>query len=566
MTERSRDALSVWAALLLGLAAFLVFAGWWVLLPTNIAWLNERDRAMHMLGWLFFRDAPWGVPPGDSPHLGIELASSIALVDGLPLFAIPLKLFAAWLPQPFQYWGYWWLCCFCLQSLFGYRLARELGASRPIALIAGGFALITPAFLFRISLHMALGGHWLILAGLALYARRVAPRPWMWPLLIGLSAAIHAYLFVMVGGLWVAAWLQRLWLRRLTRTAIIVEPIASVLAALAVLWAAGFFYTGTLGGVGYGFFRLNLLWPIISQGWSRLIPGLPHSDYDYEGLGFLGIGVFGALLLAIATGAIVQIRSLFTRRWLPLLLVCAVMALFALSNVPGLLGRETVPIPLPGPLLALGAMFRSTGRFVWPLLYLITVGAIVLAARRLPLKFAAPILALLFAVQIADSSWAWSAFRRTIPVPADTWTTPLVSPFWDRAAAAGYTRIRAIPVIFSNPDWKALEYEAWRHQMDIDAIYLGRVDTNAVAQLNAADDAAIVAGTLEPKTLYSVDLATARRLALTLKPDDLLAIIDKRIVFAQKGAALVDGLGIDPRSGLSATPWLPPGLQLFVGL
>ena len=119
MDQKSRDALGGLGAVLLGLAAFLLFAGWWVLIPGNISWLGERDRAMHTLGWFFYRDAPWGWPPGDSPHLGIELANSIALGDGLPLFALPLKLVAAWLPRPFQYWGDWWLLCFCLQSVFG---------------------------------------------------------------------------------------------------------------------------------------------------------------------------------------------------------------------------------------------------------------------------------------------------------------------------------------------------------------------------------------------------------------------------------------------------------------
>jgi Family of unknown function (DUF6311) len=564
LTEKSRDALGGWAAILLGLAAFLLFAGWWVLLPQNISWLNERDRAMHTLGWFFYRDAPWGIPPGDSPHLGIELASSIGLVDGLPLFAVPLKLLAAWLPRPFQYWGDWWLLCFCLQSLFGYRLARELGASRLVALIAGGFALAAPAFLFRVSLHMALGGHWLILAALTLYARRTPPALWMWPLLVGLSAAIHAYLFVMVCGLWFAAYLQRIWLRRLTGTALVLEPVATVGLALAVLWAAGFFYTGTLGGLGYGFFRLNLLWPFISHGWSKLLPSLSHSDYDYEGLGFLGIGVLGALLLTLVTGSIVHIRSILARRWLPLLLACLLFALFALSNTIGIFDRETAPIPLPGPLETLGTMFRSTGRFVWPLLYLVTIGAVVLAARRLVL--AVPILALLLVAQTADSSWAWSAFRRTIPEPASTWTTSLVSPFWDRAAAAGYNRIRAIPVVFHNPDWRALEYLAYTHGMDIDAIYLGRVDDNAVKSLAASQKAAVATGNFERQTIYSLDLATARAIAPRLQPGDLFAVIDNRIVFARNGAALVEGLGIDPRSALAATPWLPSNLQVFVGL
>ena len=125
MLERHRDLLALSAALLLGIAAFFVFCGWWVLIPTNIAWLDFGDRAMHQLGWMFYRAAPGGIPPGSSPLLGIELANSIALVDGLPLFAIPFKLVAQWLPQPFQYWGYWLLLSFVLQSVFALRIARD---------------------------------------------------------------------------------------------------------------------------------------------------------------------------------------------------------------------------------------------------------------------------------------------------------------------------------------------------------------------------------------------------------------------------------------------------------
>jgi len=124
MTETWRDRLGTLAAIALGVAAFFVFAGWWVLIPTNIAWLDYADRAMHQLGWMFYRDAPWGLPPGANPRLGLEISNSIALVDGLPLFAIPFKLLSPLLPQPVQYWCYWWLLCFVLQSLFSYRLSR----------------------------------------------------------------------------------------------------------------------------------------------------------------------------------------------------------------------------------------------------------------------------------------------------------------------------------------------------------------------------------------------------------------------------------------------------------
>ena len=102
MTETSRDTLGNLAAVALGLVAFLLVAGWWVLIPDNIAWLVTGDRAMHQLGWMFYRDAPWGLPPGASPHLGLELSSSIALVDGLPLLAIPFKLIGPLFTSPTQ--------------------------------------------------------------------------------------------------------------------------------------------------------------------------------------------------------------------------------------------------------------------------------------------------------------------------------------------------------------------------------------------------------------------------------------------------------------------------------
>ena len=218
MPEKLRDLLGGLAALALGVAGYFMIFGWWPLIPTNIAFLDHADRAMHTLGWMFYRDAPWGIPPGSSPNLGIELSNSIALVDGLPLFAIPLKLLSAWLPRPFQYWGYWWLLCCMLQAVFAYLLALEMGARRSVAVIAAGFAIMTPAFIFRLTLHMALSGHWVLLAALWLYAKRSPPRLYAWPLLCALTASIHAYLLVMVLAIWLAAWVQRVWMRRFTWT------------------------------------------------------------------------------------------------------------------------------------------------------------------------------------------------------------------------------------------------------------------------------------------------------------------------------------------------------------
>ena len=549
LAQQRFDALGRLVALLMGVAAFQLMLGWQVLLPSNIGWLNFADRAMHTLGWMFYRDAPWGMPPGRSPHLGIELSSSIGLVDGLPLFAMPLKLIAAWLPRPFQYWGGWFLLSFSLQSYFAYRIARELGAGVLLALLAAGFALITPAFMFRVTMHMALSGHFLVLAALLLYVQRTPPRAWQWPLLVALTAAVHAYLLVMVVGLWVAALVERLWSRCMHVPSALRETAFGLAAAVLVLWTAGFFVTPSVGTYGYGAYKLNLAWPFLSYGWSQLFPDLPHTKYDYEGLSFPGIGILGLLLLAIVSGAIGEIGHLFRRRWVPLLVAIAGMMVFAWSKTPAWFESTLADLTVPAPLDFLGSTLRSTGRFVWPLLYVSTIGTVVLLARRWALLVAVPIVALAFALQAWDTAPHLLRFAQTRGEPSSVWTTSLVSPFWERAAAAGYRRIRAIPIRDPGPgqDWQEMGYFAVTHDLEIDTVYLGRQDAAGVAYLRQRAEAALATGDFDTGTIYLLDQPSAHAAMRVVHPNDLLTIIDKRIVFARDGAGLVALLGISPQ-------------------
>ena len=548
MPEKLRDGLGVVAALALGLAGFLVLIGWQTLIPTNIGWLDFADRAMHTLGWMFFREVPWGNPPGLSPDLGLELSNSIGLVDGLPLFAIPAKLLAAWLPQPFQYWGDWLLICFLLQTLFAYFIARELGAGRLIALVAAAFVLITPAYMFRIQMHLALSGHWTILAALYLYIRCDSPPLWWRPLRVTLTAGIHAYLLARVGGLWGAAIVERLLRQRMTGIEAIVELLAGLVMATAVLWIGGFFLTGTTGTYGYGDYKLNLLWPFLTyKGWSAIFPDLPHTKYDYEGLSFLGIGILALLVLSIASGALAHLRSVGSRRWWPLVVVLIGMMLFAVSANVHLGSIQLMKLSLPQTLETLASTFRSTGRFVWPLLYIITIGTVVMIGRRLRVWFALPLVLVAFGAQVADSAPALLTFaNRLVPI-SESWKTPLVSPFWQRAADAGLKKIRVIPVV-SNPgtDWKDLGYYAVNHHMGIDSVYLGRVDAEALATLRAHEADVIKTGNFDPDTLYILDPPSALEAQKHLTPADLFAFVDHRIVVVKNGARLADGLDLAP--------------------
>lgn len=551
MSADRRDLLGALTALAVGIAVFFFIFGWWPLIPTNIAFLDHADRAMHTLGWMFYRDTPWGIPPGASPRLGVELANSIALVDGLPIFAIPLKLLSPWLPRPFQYWGYWWLLCCALQSLFAYLLAREMGAKRLVAIVAAAFAAITPAFVFRLTLHMALSGHWLVLAALWLYAKRTPPRMFAWPLLLAVTASVHAYILAMVLALWAASLVQRFWVDRSRWRQDLAEIGIAAVSTIAMMWFVGFFYTGSVDSIGFGFYRLNVMWPFITyRDWSHLFPDLPHGEYDYEGIGFLGIGIFAILALTVLTGAVINLRGIFSRRWVPLAVMVILLSIWALSNHVGFLDTEAPAIPIEGIVKYIGETFRSSGRFNWPLLYLVTIGAVVLLGSRPPTIWAVPVMLVCFGVQIVDSEYGLHVFARSDPPPSDHWDNALNSPFWQRAEDAGYNRIRAIPVIYRNPDWRTLEYAAFLHHWDVDAIYLGRVDDKALHTLEQKEETAIATGNFEPRTLYVVDVATALRICPQVGPNDLLAGIDRHIVFARDAAALINNLGIENGLGI----------------
>jgi hypothetical protein len=352
----------------------------------------------------------------------------------------------------------------------------------------------------------------------------------------------------MVVGLWVAAIIERLLRRRMIVLEAIVELVIGLVMAIAVLWIAGFFVTGTTGTYGYGDYKLNLLWPFLTyKGWSAIFPDLPHTKYDYEGLSFLGIGILALLFLSIASGALAQLRSIGTRRWWPLGLVLIGMMLFAVSANVHLGSLQLMKLSLPQTLETLASTFRSTGRFVWPLLYIITIGTVVMIGRRLRFWFALPLALVALGAQVADSAPALLTFANRLAPVSDTWKTPLVSPFWQRAADAGLKKVRVIPVV-SNPgtDWKDLGYYAVNHHMAIDSVYLGRVDAAALAALRAHEAEVINTGNFDPDTLYILDPPSALEAQKHLAPADLFAFVDHRIVVVKNGAHLADGLDLAP--------------------
>jgi hypothetical protein len=148
---------------------------------------------------------------------------------------------------------------------------------------------------------------------------------------------------------------------------------------------------------------MNLLSPIDPAG-STLIPFFPTlmdaTGGQHEGYQYLGVGV---LLLCLMAVIIICGRApkRVCARHSGLLIVSMGLILFALSNSVYngtflVFHYENVP--------RIFSSFRGSGRFFWPVAYLLVIASIAAVVRRLPAKVSATILLIAAALQFADAT------------------------------------------------------------------------------------------------------------------------------------------------------------------
>lgn len=518
--------------LLLGGLAFLLITGGGILDPGNVDWLMRGgDVAQHWLGWQFFRQAPlWQWPLGANPDYGLALASSIVYSDSIPLLALLFKPFAPFLPASFQYFGLWLLCCFVLQSYFAWHLLGLITTNRSLRLLGCAFFLLAPAWLWRLRGHHALFAHWTVLAALVLYfsAHFSALR---WGALLALTALIHAYLLAMLLVLFLADLAQRIGLRQLMPGTALRVALAAGSGVGLAMWAAGYFMLDAGPGPGgFGLYRMNLLAPIDSGGvWSLLLPRLGGDDGDHEGFNFLGTGILALALLALASRRrgmpTVAGAALLRPRLLPLLVASLLLLLFAVSDRVGVGAFEWHPYRVPGVLQPLADAFRSSGRFFWPLYYLILLAILRGLLLTFPPRAALAVGLAALLVQALDSRPGLERLYSRLH-PAAASTVPLRSPMW-RDLGAHYRRLIVVLPRNAPPSWQVLARFAADHGMAINSGYFARTDPRRTAQARAALAAAIVDNRLDREALYVFQDDRLWRLAsVQARPGDVVATLD----------------------------------------
>lgn len=520
--------------LIMALAVALALAvfGLRIANPHDLSWIDV-DTVTSQFGWELYRADREHWFPIATDRYSWPLTMPLAMFDNMPLVALLVKALVPASLGPIQYFGPVFLIGMALQALFAWLLLREAtpgraGAAHRTALALGALFLATsPTLLVRFQLsHMALTQHWLLLAALWLFARsgRVGAGRTLrhFAVLAFAAAAISIYLMAMVMMIYAGLVLKLAMDRTVARKQLLLVPLP-VVAALLAMAVSGFIDFGggkLFSGEGYRVFSANLYTlfnPMPDQFGSAFLPGLAlATGGQYEGFAYLGLG---ALLLVLGGLVFTRVRGDGGEgTFAPLMVVVFGAFLLALSTRLTF-GPWSIFLPVPEQVEGLLAIFRSSGRFIWVVVYALLFIAIAGLIRGLPGRRAALLLGLAALVQLADIAAPLAAMRdrfARITQPAR---------FTDAAYAGLGAKHDTVLVL---PAWQCQVWEPgkfdypWTHFMKfsslamdqglrINSFYAGRTPEAQMTFHCTTLPAQVLAKPAEPRTAYLLSVRSFAR-------------------------------------------------------
>jgi len=482
---------------MIGVIIFLLTYDVQVLDVTNDSWLMQGgDITQHYLGWRFYRSSPWQLQFGLIEGILYPFKLSIIFTDSIPIFAVLFKILSPILPETFQYFGIWGVFSFFMTGGIASVVIKKFTKNKYICIIGSVFFSFSPFIFQRMYSHTALAGHWIILLAIAIWVYRsyfnsLKRQLLAWMFLLCIGELVHIYyvpmIIIIMGGFYLHEFLET----KKIKNALIVG-ISSVVSALLILFLFGAFGAGgglSEGGLGYYSANLNALWNPIRSGFSRIMPALAARDGQGEGFGYLGFGMICMVTISLIVWIGMKIKQ---KRWLNqesislTISLTAVFAIFAILAVsPTITFNDKILFVIPYPQIIYSALsiFRASGRFIWPIGYLIMFCVIryLCKLKRDTIKIA--ILSFFIILQIYDistiamhcSSWIKNA---------ETFNSLLISDKWG-ALTKEYKHIVFIPYenIKENlPLLYSFAYYASENNMTINYFYTARVNEAAVLE------------------------------------------------------------------------------------
>ena len=349
---------------------------------SNQSWLTNGDLAQYQLGWKFYREDIWRFPLGLNPNYGITNSSSIIYSDSIPLFAIFFKIFKSFLIEDFQYFSFWIFICIYLQALFSFKIIYYLTKNISYSLISSLFFIFSTILIYRSGIHLSLTAHWLILGYFYIQISSIDKKELKKHLIIYISLLIHFYFSLILIGIF---FLEKLIKLKKLSIKDLISSIVLIILSLILMYVLGYFTIGIDDGLGFGYgiynFNLNSFLNPLGQNyverfnWSLFLPTLNFQNKEMEGFSYLGIS--GIIFLLLYFEYLVNQKSIIVFSKETNILIFFVFVIIATSNNVNIGNQDLITLELNKYLYGIFSSIRASGRFIWPIYYLIFIIGIV---------------------------------------------------------------------------------------------------------------------------------------------------------------------------------------------
>ena len=399
MSDKNKKYLSILTGCLISLLFILI-----IFTPQNVdplytGWVRNGggDNLQHYLGWRFFRNDGWNRFVLFMRNLNYPVGTSVIVTDSNPLFCLLLKPLNSVLPDEFQFNGIWIILSYLLIAFFAGMISWQLTHKVSFTLAGAIISVLNPVVLQRALIHDTLTAHWLILAAVWLalnFEKRWSLLAWF--VLTEAALLIHIYFIPMIAFILVL---------QIIRMLIKKQPVIKIALPVAIFVLAlilGYFLFGfshILPQTGsYGELSMNLNAFINPDSIPSWLSSRATNPLQYEGFNYWGIG----LLLIVLSACILDGKN-FIKSSVYYLLPAMLLIAMAVSNEAYFDKTLIWKFNIPERVNSFFSIFRSSGRLVWPLYYLVLfVSLFVLAKKSENNKNTVLITALCVILQAAD--------------------------------------------------------------------------------------------------------------------------------------------------------------------
>ena len=376
--------------------------------PVNVNWISSYDSKSDFLALKFFLSDEWRFPIGLNPKYG-DITNSIVFSGAVPFLSFILKLFNSFIPNNFHYFSFWIVLCISLQFFFSYKIFYLISKEHFFSFLCGMFFLFSPILYYRLSIHLSLAAHWLILGYIYFEFKNTKDSEYYKFFFIILSSLTHFYITIMLLLMRTIFSLNDYYkdhnLKKLFK-----QNIILIFILFLSMYITGYFVipsTDSLG-FGYGVYKTNLLSFIDPvphgsiQNWSILLPDITNMSGEQEGFAYLGLG--GLILFVILIFFILKnVEKINSNK--KYIILAFVFFLIAISNNINFGNVTLLNISLPKLIYAPLSIIRASGRFIWPIYYLIIIFSLIAFVK---LKIKKKYLVIILLLQIIDTSFLFS--------------------------------------------------------------------------------------------------------------------------------------------------------------